>query len=182
MRKKVQLAPMAKEVQTIYKLIVLYLLDCVEFPLTNGQICEFILEEQYTDYFTIQQTLTEMLEMGLLEKEVIRNTSNYTMTESGKETLTLLQDEISDGIKADTIKYLKANKFRLREENAVVADYCNNENEGYTVKLQVKERQNPIIDLTLEVPIERQAILFCDNWKKKSSQIYQYLMKELMEK
>ena len=35
-----------KEVHTLYKLIFLYLLDRVEFPLTNGQICAFVAEEQ----------------------------------------------------------------------------------------------------------------------------------------
>ena len=49
-----------KEVHTLYKLIFLYLLDRVEFPLTNGQICAFVAEEQYTDYFTVQETLADM--------------------------------------------------------------------------------------------------------------------------
>lgn len=183
MRKKGRpMQPMLKEVQTIYKLIILYLLQQVDFALTNGQICAFIAEEEYTDYFTVQQTLAEMLETGLLEKEVVRNTTQYTVTESGKETLNYFMGEISQGIRDDVASYLKENKFKLREENAVVADYSNNENGEYTVRLQVKEKQDIIIDLSLEVPIEKQAILFCDNWKKKSSQIYQYLMKELMEK
>ena len=36
---------------TLYKLIVLYLLKKVNFPLTNAQISEFILEQGYTTYF-----------------------------------------------------------------------------------------------------------------------------------
>ena len=36
---------------TLYKLIILYLLKKVNFPLTNGQISAFIVEEEYTSYF-----------------------------------------------------------------------------------------------------------------------------------
>ena len=36
------------ETYTLYKLIVLYMLDKVDFPLTTSQISEFILEKEYT--------------------------------------------------------------------------------------------------------------------------------------
>ena len=36
------------EAFTLYKLIVLYMLEKVDFPLTNGQISEFILDKEYT--------------------------------------------------------------------------------------------------------------------------------------
>ena len=39
------------ETYTLYKLIVLYMLDKVDFPLTTSQISEFILEKEYTTYF-----------------------------------------------------------------------------------------------------------------------------------
>ena len=36
---------------TLYKLIILFMLDKVDFPLTTSQISEFILEKEYTSYF-----------------------------------------------------------------------------------------------------------------------------------
>ena len=39
------------EAFTLYKLIILYMLDKVDFPLTNSQISEFVLDKGYTDYF-----------------------------------------------------------------------------------------------------------------------------------
>ena len=44
---------------TLYKLIILYMLDRVDFPLTNSQISEFILDKGYTDYFKLQQAISE---------------------------------------------------------------------------------------------------------------------------
>ena len=46
---------------TLYKLIILYMLNEVDFPLTNSQISEFILDEGYTNYFKLQLALSELL-------------------------------------------------------------------------------------------------------------------------
>ena len=39
----------------LYKLIILYMLNKVDFPLTNSQISEFILDEGYTTYFKLSR-------------------------------------------------------------------------------------------------------------------------------
>ena len=131
-----------KEVHTLYKLIFLYLLDRVELPLTNGQICAFVAEEQYTDYFTVQETLADMVESKLLETELVRNSTFYSLTDSGKETLSYFKYDISTAIRKDIENYLKKNKMKLRDENAVLADYSNLDEGRFSVKLQIKEKDN----------------------------------------
>ena len=49
------------EAFTLYKLIILYMLDKVDFPLTNSQISEFVLDKGYTDYFKLQQAHPERI-------------------------------------------------------------------------------------------------------------------------
>lgn len=169
-----------KEVHALYKLIVLYILKKVEFPLTNSQISAFILEEQYTDYFTLQETLADMVESKLLDTEIIRTSTHYSLTELGTETLEYFGHQISKAIQDDVEKYLKKNKIQLRNENSVIADYHKNEAGDFTVRFQVKEKEEYVIDLSLNVPLEQQAIIMCDNWRKKNVEIYKYLMKELM--
>ena len=45
------------------------MLNEVDFPLTNSQISEFILDEGYTTYFKLQQALSELLESGFIREE-----------------------------------------------------------------------------------------------------------------
>ena len=66
------------ETYTLYKLIVLYMLDKVDFPLTTSQISEFILEKEYTTYFKLQETLAEMEHSGLLR--VGNDTQPYSVS------------------------------------------------------------------------------------------------------
>ena len=54
---------------TIYKLTILNMLDKVDFPLTNTQISDFFLEQEYTDYFRVQQVLNDLADSGLIRTE-----------------------------------------------------------------------------------------------------------------
>ena len=53
----------------LYKLIILYMLSRIDFPLTNSQISEFVLEQGYTNYFKLHQILGELVEDRLIRKE-----------------------------------------------------------------------------------------------------------------
>ena len=54
---------------TIYKLTILNMLDKVDFPLTNTQISDFFLEQEYTDYFRVQQVLNDLADSGLIRTQ-----------------------------------------------------------------------------------------------------------------
>lgn len=168
------------EAQTLYKLIVLTMLDRVDFPLTNAQISDFILSKEYTNYFTLQQVLSELVETKLAEVHTVRNSSYYQLTESGRETLSFFGNMVSAAIHEDMDRYFKENAIALRDEAAVRAEYYPNNNEEYSVRLRVLEKESPIIDLTLTVPTETQADNICSNWKKKNQKLYAYLMQELL--
>ena len=43
---------MLQDPLTLYKLIVLYMLNKVSFPLSSSQISDFILEKDYTNFLT----------------------------------------------------------------------------------------------------------------------------------
>ena len=78
---------MSQDTLMLYKLMILYMLNKVDFPLTNSQISEFILDRDYTDYFQLQKVLSELVETELLRKRTISNSSYYEITEEGKKTL-----------------------------------------------------------------------------------------------
>ena len=168
------------EAYTLYKLIILSMLERVDFPLTNAQISDFILTKEYTNYFTLQQVLSELVETELLEENTVRNSTYYHVTEKGKETLNFFGHMVSEAIHEDMDTYFRANAIALRDEMAVRADYYENNHEEYNVRLRVMEKESAVIDLTLSVPTESQANSICDNWKKKNQKLYAYLMQELL--
>ena len=60
------------DAQTKYKLIILYMLRKVTFPLSNSQIMEFMIEKEYTDYFHIQEALNDLVERQVAVARVPR--------------------------------------------------------------------------------------------------------------
>ena len=60
---------MLTEPMTLYKLMNLYMLKQVNFPLSNAQLTSFFTEHEYTTYFTLQQALNELEEAGLIHKD-----------------------------------------------------------------------------------------------------------------
>lgn len=168
------------EAQTLYKLIVLSMLNQVDFSLTNAQISDFILTKEYTNYFTLQQVLSELVETGLAEEHTVRNSTYYQITEKGKETLSFFGHMVSSAIQEDISRYFKENAIKLREEMSIRADYFKNNHEEYSVRLRALEKDSAVIDLTLSVPTENQANAVCENWKKKNQKIYAFLMQELL--
>ena len=108
---------------TIYKITILNMLNKVDFPLTNTQISNFFLEQEYTDYFKVQQVLTDLVESNLIRAESTHNNTQYVLTSEGKQTLGFFKDKISAAIEHDTIAFLAKNNLELRNDVAAIANY-----------------------------------------------------------
>ena len=166
---------------TIYKLTILNMLDLVDFPLTNTQISDFFLEQDYTDYFKVQQVISELVDAGLIVPETTHNNTVYTITESGRSTLLLLRSKLTDAIERDTIAFLTRHGSRLRIANSLLADYRRTPDDDYLVRCQLLVRGQKRIDLTLVVRNRSQAEAICKNWKEQNEDVYAYLMDILMK-
>ena len=168
------------EAFTLYKLIVLYMLGKIDFPLTNGQISEFILDKGYTNYFTLQQTLAELVEANFIREETTHNRTLYHLTEEGAETNQFFKNNISVAIQKDIDTFIAEKRYELRDEVSVKADFYQNKNLEYDVRCQILENGAPLIDLTISVPTEDQAETVANNWSKKNQEIYAQIMAELL--
>ena len=91
---------------TLYKLIIL-----------------FILEKEYTNYFTIQQALNELTDSHLVRADTMRGTTYYQNTDEGKNTVTYFGDRIPQAIVDDIMSYLDQNRYTLKNEVSILADY-----------------------------------------------------------
>ena len=103
--------------------MILFMLDNLDFPLTNSQLSEFFVNHGYTSYFHLQQAINELVESEFVRAETIRNTTNYHLISSGKEALSMFHTQISEPIKNDILDYFAEKKYQLRKEVDITADY-----------------------------------------------------------
>lgn len=57
---------MTQDPLTLYKLIVLYMLNKVNFKLSYSQISSFLLEKEYTSFMTLQEVISDLQETDLI--------------------------------------------------------------------------------------------------------------------
>ncbi|PWJ50914.1 DUF4364 family protein [Faecalicatena contorta] len=168
------------ETFTLYKLIVLYMLDKVDFPMTTSQISEFMLDKGYTTYFKLQEALSEMVDSGLLKIETTHNRTLYHLTENGAETIQFFTNKISPAIQNDVNEFLKEKQYDLKEEVAIKSDYYLNTNREYEVRCQIVENGFSLIDLKITVPTETEAETIAGSWFRQSQEIYALLLSKLL--
>ncbi len=171
---------MALETTTLYKLIILYMLDRVDFPLSYSTIAGFIIEKGYTDNPTILQVLGVIQDDGLINVESSRSNTSYTLTDQGHQMLEYFGGKISDDIKKDVNDYLTKNKYELKQSANVISEYYRTTAGDYAVHCCVKENGYSLIDLTVSVPDEEVADEMCGKWKDESQGIYEFIIKKLM--
>lgn len=165
---------------TLYKLIILYMLDKVDFPLTNSQLSEFILDKGYTTYFKLQQAISELIESGFIREESTHSRTFYHLTEEGEETILFFNNKISSAIQRDIDEFLKEKHYELKNEVSVKADYFQNSGMDYSVRCQIIENNSPLIEITITVPTETEAETVSNNWSKKNQEIYAVIMQNLL--
>jgi len=164
----------------LYKLIVLYMLKYCAAPLTNGGISEFFLGNDYTDYFTLQQSISELVDAELVRVEENLSGHFYHITDQGEETLRFFKDKISDAIISDINEYMEENKLSIINNASILTEYYKSTGVGYDVNLRIREKDRVIFELTVNVDEKIDAEGACRNFKEKSQIIYEAVMRNLL--
>ena len=172
---------MTVDSSTIYKLMILYMLNRLDCQLTNAQLSSFFIENNYTDYFNIQQTLSELVDSGFVEKVIIRNTSYYSITPDGYTSLSFFKNQIPKGALSDIDSFLDSNKYALKNEVGTTADYYKHTNGDYIAHCRVSEGKSILYEINISIPSEEEAKRICQNFRGYSEDIYSYIMKNLLQ-
>ena len=166
---------------TLYKLMILSMLEHSEAPLTNTLLSDFFLGKEYTTYFTLQEALHELDEAQFIQQEASHDNIQYTITPAGQESLSFFENKINSEIQADIKQYIAENQLPIAASTAAVADYYITPEKKYAVHCQLREKGIAQLDLTLNVRNKEQAEVICANWKKQIDDIYMLLIDHLLK-
>ncbi len=171
---------MFSEPITIYKLMILYMLSHVNFPLTNSQLSDFFISHNYTNYFSFQQAVNELVEVGLIQSHSHHGSTKYELTSQGEDTIKFFGSKLNPSAVSDMDKYLKQNNFKFVTESSNIAEYYRNSDLDYIVHFEVREGKTKLINLELSAMNEKTAKHMCDKWRDKSSDIYKFIISNLL--
>lgn len=171
---------MANESTTLYKLIILYILKKSKTSLPPGIISDFITEKGYTNYFSLQNAFGELLESELIAEDTTYKTTYYTTTDDGEKTLELFGQKLSGEIKNEIDVYLENRKIEIINETSLISDYTSTNHGTCLATCTLKDENQVIFQLQLDVANETEAIRVCEHWKEQSAQLYQMVLTKLL--
>ncbi len=164
------------------KLILLYIINNMEAPVSNLIITKIILENKLMNYIFLQQYLDELCDGKFLEKLDVEDKKAYRISAAGRQGLDYFISLIPAGTKSRIDEALSDYKKRIKNETSVIADFVAvNENE-YITTLKICEGSFTFIDLKLTVGSRNDARNICNNWSVNSAALYKKLMSDLTEK
>ncbi|MFZ5969004.1 MAG: DUF4364 family protein [Bacillota bacterium] len=160
------------EQQAEQKLMLLYIFNQFEIPLTNDQITQFVMENDYMNYFLLQQFLGELVSSGMIEYSSNEKKYFYLITEKGKNALIFFKGRLSKSLKDSIDMTVEQKKQVMSREMEIRAEYEKKKENEYIVDLQVIENDTSLIELKLNVASNKQAKLICDKWRKEAPELY----------
>lgn len=166
---------------TVNKLIILYLLTQVKMPLSVSQMTQIILERGYTDYFSLQQYLTELEKSNFISINKKNNISYFEINDRGTQTLDFFSSRIPEFIRKELDSFIEKNWRQLKSELDISAEYIPSKENEYIVHCKVTENKSTLIDLSLNVGSKKQAIELCTHWKERASTLYGEILQVLLK-
>lgn len=168
---------------TLYKLIVLYLLDRIDEPVSNLMVTDFLLDENVTNnYLSVQTAIHELEDSGLVTTETMGNRTMIRITKEGEETLHFFQNEINPDIRRQCDTYMKQNGLAFRDEAQTTARYYRKITGDYEVELGVRDKDAELFKVTMTVPDAQMAESAVRNFSVKKDGIYRMLTDTLFGK
>lgn len=161
------------------KLLVLYVMESLKQPITNTQLTEIILENNFINYFTLQQYISELVSSEFLKYELVNDKNLIQITEKGLKTLSFFSDRISAIKKKIIDDYLLSMIDSIKKELTIHSDYTLGKDDTFIVNLKALENDNLLINLDVSVPSKKQALDLCNKWNENPSDIYNKIMLSL---
>lgn len=162
------------------KLKVLFILNTLNLPVTNMDLTRFILENNYMDYFTLQEIILELQKDGFVDSGQTEGKESYTITTIGQETVEMFSARVPNSFKLEITDLLKTLQKEVKRNKDLFAHYYQRKDKDFTIILQAIEESVTIFNLSLNVPTEKLAKDIVAKWKKNPDKIYSEIINILM--
>ncbi|WP_300379327.1 DUF4364 family protein [Clostridium sp.] len=163
------------------KLLVLYVIKTLKYPVTNTKLTEIILENNFINYFTLQQYISELISSELLQYDTVNDKNLIYITEKGSSVLSFFSNRITPIKKKIIDDYLLTVEESIKKELTITGIYNLNKDDTYIVDLQALENDNLLLNLKVSVPTKKQASSLTNRWKENPSEIYNNIMNLLFK-
>lgn len=163
------------------KLIVLYILENANMPLTITQIVKFCEDFDDITYFDICDYLDSLKSSKYIYETLNEGNMLYAPTDLGSTTLKELL-ELVPGVNLYNLKKLiNKNAVEIKTDYSIDTTIIPLKADEYKVSCYIKDGNDEMINITMYAGTKEQAKNISQNWNENAEEIYTKLL-ELMTK
>ncbi|MDR0271787.1 MAG: DUF4364 family protein [Clostridiales bacterium] len=171
------------------KLLILYLINTMDLPMSSSQITDFVIQKELMHQFVLEKNLADMVERGFLdtthEDTQDESITKYALTDEGLTNLELLETQIPRPVRNIITQYVDENRGKIKKGFEKTAHYFPNaDNDEYIVKCGVyddKRSAAMLMEISVPVITREQAKQITANWNANYNTLYQRILSVLIE-
>lgn len=167
----------------VNKLMLLFLFDKMEIPLTDNTLIDICTDAQnnWLNYIDLIETRDSLLEDDFIANVSQNTCPIYSITPMGRACLADFYTSIPISKREEISSFAKNNQSRFREKQEYSSDYYKNKDGSYTVVLKTLEMQQTTLEIKLKVESKQLAKQIHLNWHKKAVSLYSGIIENLVD-
>ena len=161
------------------KVLILYVLNKANKPLTNDVLYKLVLSGIDMNYFYFQQFILDLIESKYIFSFDKEDQALYQIRDNGKKTLDLTLDLLPGIIKLKVDTNLKTILDTSEEEHSVVAEFTPISENHYIIVCKIVENNETVFEVKTFAGSRNEAKTIVDNWQNHASIIYPQIINSL---
>lgn len=154
------------------KLIILYVMKKVNYPLSNSQILRLLYDVEGFNYYYFQHILSDLVEQKYIINYQQEDEWLYEITENGINVFELTEN-LLPGITKYKIDTIVDNILKdVKNDTAVTAEYIPEGENSYITKCKITEMHKTVFEINVFCSSQKQARFIAENWKENANDLY----------
>jgi len=160
------------------KILILFVMARVSYPVTNGEIYELCYQDDCLSYFDVCTAIPEMVKSGHLQEV---EGERFVITEKGRADGSLTEDSIAFTVKQRAENAVAKYNRQIRRSSFVKTQVIPRDTGDFSVIMALDDEMGNLMTLELVAPDQRQAVRLGKLFEKKAEMVYNLTMAELLD-
>ena len=162
------------------KVLILYLLNKLSDGIKSDNLYKIVSSTNNINYFYYQELITDLINTNLIGSFTKDEDTFIKITSEGENALSLTKSLLPGILKLKADNVFKAEVSTIAEESSVVTEYIPRDENNYTVKCKIVEKNDVIFEVSAFAGSRDRAKQISDNWKNNATRIYPQIIDLLL--
>ncbi|MBE7082268.1 MAG: DUF4364 family protein [Clostridiales bacterium] len=168
------------------KLLLLFTLDKMEFPLTENTIFDICYNRKnWISYMDCKEYLYKLVETNLIYKTSSQDGEDrFNITYDGRNCLNHFYSKLPDFLREDITEFTRQNRMHFKRSQEYVSTFFKSEDGSYIVVLKIRSdslQGEPLFEIKIKAPTRQSAIEACRRWQENAHSAYENVYEMFIE-